>query len=272
MVQTLGAGHYYRKCNLNTILTGEIKRIVLGILKEIAKKIPILRFLYRALHDGYVRYQLKLKSTEDIFTAIYRSNKWRGKDSVSGPGSDTNQTRIIVQELPNLFADFNISTMLDIPCGDFHWMKDIDLNSINYTGADIVESLIHENSEKYTNERRRFQHLNLIKDNLPKVDLVFCRDCLVHFSFVDVFLAFNNICNSQSEYLLTTTFTKRQDNGDIATGHWRVLNLQIAPFALPSPLRIIHEMCTECNDAYEDKALGLWRIADIRESLTRCCT
>ena len=33
------------------------------------------------------------------------------------------------------------------------------------------------------------------------------------------------------------------------------------------PLRIIGEGCTEGNGAYIDKALGMWRIADIRGRL-----
>jgi len=241
----------------------------MGTFREIVKKIPVLPFVYRALHNRYAIYQWKGKSTEDVFTGIYRSNAWRGKVSVSGTGSDVHQTIIITRELPALFNDFNISTMLDIPCGDFHWMKNVDLSSIDYTGADIVKELIRKNREKYARDGVRFQHLNLIKEKLPKVDLVFCRDCLAHFSFADIFLALDNVCNSQSEYLLTTTFTGRIVNYDIVTGQWRTLNLELAPLVLPKPLKIINEGCTECDGAYKDKALGLWRIADIRESLTR---
>ncbi len=241
----------------------------MGTLREIAKKIPGVPFVYRALRNWYASFRLKSKSMEDIFAEIHRNNTWGGKDSVSGQGSDVNQTWIIARELLNIFKNFNISTMLDIPCGDFHWMKGVNLNGIDYTGADIVEELIRKNGEKYAGERVQFQHLSLIKDNLPKVDLIFCRDCLVHFSTADVFLALNNICNSNSAYLLTTTFSDRTVNDDILTGQWRVLNLQIAPFALPKPLKIVNEGCTEDDGAYEDKALGLWRIADIRENLTR---
>lgn len=239
----------------------------MGILREIAKKIPVIPFAYMSLRDKYTRYQLMSKSTEDVFTEIYRGNVWGGKDSVSGMGSDVHQTRIITRELPILFNTLNISTILDIPCGDFHWMKNIDLKKIDYTGADIVKELIQENSGKYERNNLRFQYLDLIKDKLPKVDLVFSRDCLVHFSFADIFLVLDNLCNSQSKYFLTTTFTDIKDNHDIVTGQWRTLNLEIMPFMLPKPLKLIIEGCTEDNGAYEDKSLGLWKIADIRESL-----
>lgn len=241
-------------------------------LKEIAKRIPIVPDLYRILHGKYISYKLKSKNAEQVFTNIYKNNAWGGKDSVSGPGSDIYQTRIITKELAVVFREYGVSTILDIPCGDFHWMKNVDLINVDYIGSDIVNDLIEKNTGKYGRDGLHFQQLDLIKDRLPKVDLVFCRDCLVHLSFEDIFHALNNVCSSQSEYLLTTTFTGRTKNRNIATGQWRTLNLELAPFILPSPLKIINEGCTEGAGAYSDKALALWRIVDIRESLKRRCT
>jgi len=110
-----------------------------------------------------------------------------------------------------------------------------------------------------------FRKLDLIRDRLPKVDLILCRDCLVHLCFADIVRALDNICDSRSGFLLTTTFTERRENHDIATGQWRFLNLEAAPFTLPRPLKVINEGCTEGEGVWGDKSLGLWRIADIRE-------
>jgi SAM-dependent methyltransferase len=236
-------------------------------IKEIAKQIPGVPFVYRVLRDWYVSHRLKSKSMEDVFTDIYKKNGFRGEDSISGPGSDLQQTGIIVTELLALFDAFDISTMLDIPCGDFHWMKKVDLNKTDYTGGDIVEELIQGNTARYGRDGIRFKHLNLINDKLPKVDLVFCRDCLVHFSFADIALALDNVCNSDSKYFLTTTFVGKNTNLDINTGSWRPINLEIFPFGFPKPLKLIKEGCTENEGAYVDKSLGLWRIADIRACL-----
>ncbi|MCI5193340.1 MAG: class I SAM-dependent methyltransferase [Candidatus Electrothrix sp. AU1_5] len=245
-------------------------------VKEIAKKVPLLLPVYRMLRNRYISYQcyqLKAKDTDQVFTDIYKNNKWgKNSASASGPGSDVHQTRIIVNKLPAVFSDFGISTILDIPCGDFYWMKNVDFVGIDYTGADIVNELIEKNIEQYQRHGVHFQTLNLITDELPKVDLVFCRDCLVHLSFEDIFCALKNLCNSQSKYILTTTFTRRTDNHDIATGQWRTLNLELAPFMLPRPLKVISEGCTEGGGNFSDKSLGLWRIADIRECLTRRST
>lgn len=236
-------------------------------LKKIAKKVPLLRSFYKGIIRKITRYRLERKSAEQVFTEIYKSNTWGGKNSVSGPGSDNYQTRVVRKELSSLISDLRISTILDIPCGDFHWMKNINLKKIDYTGGDIVEELIQKNLGIYGKENIYFQKLNLIKDKLPRMDLIFCRDCLVHFSFADISLALNNICNSQSEYLLTTSFIDRKDNYNIATGQWRALNLELDPFMLPRPLRTINEGCMEKGGIYADKSLVLWKIDDIRESL-----
>jgi len=242
--------------------------LVVSRLKEIAKGIPGVRAAYHKCTG----LALRLKSTEDVFSKIYAGNKFRGQESVSGPGSGVKETSVVITELPKLFDELGIRTVLDLPCGDFHWMRHADLRSINYIGADIVAELIERNKQKYERESIRFCKLDLIKDKLPNVDLILCRDCLVHLSFKDAFAALHNVCSSASEYFLATTFTRRQRNYDIATGQWHTLNLEAPPFMFPPPLNTINEQATEGGEAYKDKSLGLWRVADIREALARCAT
>lgn len=235
-------------------------------LRGLGKRVPGLQFVYHKylkLRYMLVGLFLRSKSTEKIFADIYAGNKWGGECSVSGPGSELTQTEAISEALPSILHDLDILTVLDIPCGDFHWMKHVDLKGIDYTGADIVPNLIHYNRTKYESENVKFLVANLINDKLLKVDLVLCRDCLVHLSFKDIFLALHNVCDSGSKYLLTTTYTHRKYNQDIATGQWRALNLKAAPFMLPEPLKTISEHSTEGNGAHKDKALALWKISDI---------
>lgn len=204
-------------------------------------------------------------SAREIFRKIYQDNYWGNTDSRSGAGSDLSQTAEVRRSLPELIEALGIQTMLDIPCGDWHWMKELSLN-VDYVGADIVPELIQRNQSLYGNDRRRFTTLDLTADELPRVDLVFSRDVLVHLSVEDVFGALNNIRRSGSEYLLTTTFTERSANINIPTGHWRPLNLQKPPFNFPAPIRLINERCTEGDGSWGDKSLGLWRVCDIPAS------
>jgi hypothetical protein len=63
--------------------------------------------------------------------------------------------------------------------------------------------------------------------------------------------------------LLTTTFTSNTDNRELGADGWRALNLCLPPFDFPEPDMLLIEKCTEAGGLAGDKALGLWRIADL---------
>ena len=236
-------------------------------IARVAESICKLLSLPNGISERYVRFQLERMTTEQIFTKIYTNNLWKGKNSVSGPGSELDQTGTVIQSLSRIIREYEFSTMLDVPCGDFHWMKEVDLGDVDYIGADIVTALLEENTRRYSGEQIRFQKCDLISDQIPCVDLILCRDCLVHFSSQDSFSALKNICDSHSGFLLTTTFPEQLVNQEIRTGGWRALNLEIEPFCFPPPLTTINEGCTEENGTYQDKSLGLWSIADLTNHL-----
>jgi hypothetical protein len=198
-----------------------------------------------------------------VFASIYHQNIWDGDESVSGRGSDLRRTATLIKALPMLLREIGARSMLDAACGDFHWMKEVDLPVERYVGMDIIPELVAKNNEQYGNQHRSFMHGNLMQDELPTSDVIMCRDCLVHLSYDDALQALRNFQRSGSTYLLATTFVDRTRNTDINTGNWRPLNLQLAPFNLGAPLRILEEQCDEDNGAYRDKSLGLWRLADL---------
>lgn len=212
------------------------------------------------------RSLLFLKSSrKHQFSKIFHAGGFGASPSLSGSGSDLEQTRAIRARLPELLRKYGITSMLDAPCGDWYWMRHVDLSGIQYTGADIVPELVAMNREKFGDPSRTFIALDIVKDEIPAVDLVFCRDCLVHLKLKDARQALRNIANSGSKYLLTTTFTSRTANEELGLIFFRPLNLQKPPFNLPEPIEIISEECTENDGAFSDKSLALWKIADIRE-------
>lgn len=215
----------------------------------------------RALRFKLEKLKLKHKSPEEVFHSIIKTKAWGDRESICGSGSTSEQTTAIRKGIPKIIEYFIVSSLLDIPCGDFHWMNMVDLKGVQYIGADIVSGLIELNS-KYISDNINFIRLDIIKDPLPKVDLILTRDCFVHFSLNDIFRALRNIYCSNSKYLLTTTFTKTNRNIDIATGQWRALNFLMAPFYFPDPLWIINE--NHPKEEYSDKSLALWKIDDIR--------
>jgi SAM-dependent methyltransferase len=243
--------------------------------RQVAKRIPGAPQVYRALYKYYstLRRQyvlhrlreprLRRLSADEVFTEIYRLRAFGKAESVSGTGSTLVQTKVIVDELPRLFERLAVRSVLDVPCGDFFWMRAVDLKGIDYFGGDIVAPVIDDNQRRYAKPGIRFARLDVLRDELPRADLVLCRDCVVHFSVADAFRALSAICRSGSAYLLTTTFPAHKSNPDIVTGQWRPLNLTLPPFGFPDPLVVITEVNTEARGIYSDKALGLWRVEDI---------
>lgn len=203
-------------------------------------------------------------STSEVFTYIYNNNHWKSTESISGEGSEFEQTTKLITDLNKLLIDMNIKSVLDLPCGDFNWMQNVDLSKIDYIGADIVQELISVNIKRLKNrEKLKFEVLDIIRDTLPKSDLIIVRDCFVHLSYKDICSAIDTIKLSGSKYLLATTFTDNRINYDIITGDWRPLNLQANPFKFPTPILVINENCTEDNGKYSDKSMALWDLSKI---------
>ncbi|HAJ75206.1 MAG TPA: hypothetical protein DCM64_02005 [Gammaproteobacteria bacterium] len=198
---------------------------------------------------------------EEIFNFIYENNKWGDGDTRSGRGSNFDRTRKLRDGLPEILKKLGVRSLLDIPCGDFFWMKEIDLGIEKYIGADIVASLIELNSRSYGSDLRQFMHLDLLHDSLPEADAILCKDCLVHMSFADAKQAIENIKTSGSKFLLTTHFPEFQFNVDILTGKHRPLNFCKAPFEWPAPLEEIIEYRTGPKNGI--KHLSVWRVADL---------
>ena len=223
----------------------------------------VTELLYRlprgiVLSDRHNRF--RGKSMEEVFQEFFTENLWQHPESISGFNSSIAATGRIRAELPGLFRDLGVKTILDIPCGDFNWMAATELNVECYIGADIVEDLIAANRKRHTDERFLFEKLNIIEDPLPAVDLILCRDLFIHFPDAEIFQAIANIKASGATHLLTTTFTRISRNGNIPLGSFRPINLECSPFSFPNPIRVIEE---GNEGRHMGRSLALWRITDI---------
>jgi SAM-dependent methyltransferase len=220
----------------------------------------------RDLVDKAVWKVRRRVSSSERFREFYLKGTWGGTESASGPGSSMEETRVLRGALPGIFDELSVRSLLDVPCGDFHWMQHVDLSGIDYIGGDVVPEMVAANAH-LAGPNVSFRKLNVITDALPRADLVLCRDCLPHFALRDARRALQNIVASGSTFLLTTTFTDHQTNPEIKTGDFRALNLERPPFSLPSPMRAFNEECALYGDTLRDKSMGLWPIADVRAAL-----
>jgi hypothetical protein len=198
------------------------------------------------------------------FERIAQTNLWGAETSASGLGSETSAAVAVREALPDLLQRLGVRSLLDAPCGDAGWINGC-IQDVDYTGVDVVPSLIAENTLR---ARRgeiagRFLTADITRDSLPGADLVLCRDCLVHLSFENIHRAIAVFRASGAQWLLTTTFPEWEINLDCEDGDWRALNLQQAPFGWPAPAELINERCDEGDGGWRDKSLGLWRLADL---------
>ncbi len=228
------------------------------------KLVDFKHYVDRLVYDGRVLlHELKPESKVSVFSEKFINNTWAGQQSISGHGSDFIPTQTLRQELPRLLKELNIESLLDAPCGDYYWMNLTDLRLERYIGVDVVPELIQKNQEQYGNDHKQFLSLDITHDSLPKVDLILCRDCLVHLSFKDIAAALQQFKQSGSTYLLTTTYPGlSEENKNIVTGDWRPIDLEKPPFNFLKPTNLIHEESAIVSDLKE-KSLGLWKLEDI---------
>ena len=237
------------------------------LIDFVAERVPGGRPVWNAaswLKATGNRWRYGERNALHVFTNIYRNNRWDDPESRSGGGSNLRTTEAVRRELPGVLREFSVKSLLDVPCGDFYWMKEVDFPpDLLYIGGDIVRELIEADNRLYGRGHVSFQQLDLLKGPLPPVDLILCRDCLVHFSFADVARAIRVLKGSGSTYLLVTHYAGGRNNSDILTGRWRPLRLTAAPFNFPEPLRLIDERDREDGGRYSDKSLALYRLADL---------
>lgn len=206
-------------------------------------------------------------SVEDRFTKIFKDDLWDGGESRSGPGSGLAYTSNLRSRLPALFDKYQVKSVFDAPCGDFHWMQHLLAKvNIDYIGGDIVRELIEKNQKKFGRTNINFVHVNIIANALPSADLMICRDCLFHFSYQDILKTLQNFVRSKIAFLLTTTHTTGLKNRDILTGDFRQINLFDFPFDFtPQPL----ERIDDWMKPEPERQMCLWTRAEVEMASER---
>jgi hypothetical protein len=219
------------------------------------------------LHER-LRIKVAHLSLSDRFELLHQLGIYHHPESVSGAAATLEETAVLRQALPRLMAREGVATVLDVPCGDFHWMQQVAIDA-DYTGADVVPEIVAENQLRYGGERRRFVRLDVTRDTLPTVDLIICRDLLIHLSIRDCWAALTNFVASGSRLLLTSHFDRRETNPEIVSGDFRPVNLCRPPFNFPPPIETINESSALGNGAFADRSMALWRLADIAPAIAK---
>jgi len=123
---------------------------------------------------------------KNYFTQVYLENSWGGEVSRSGPGSEGAFAAQKVDLIRETMAYTGASSILDLGCGDFHWMKEIITATHRYHGVDVVNKLVKKNKKQFGGPNISFQCLDLSDPaeqrrlSLRQADLVVCLDVIGH--------------------------------------------------------------------------------------------
>ncbi len=227
-----------------------------------------LRGLPRERQHERLREIVPALSLAERFDLLHRLGVYHHSESLSGAASTLAETAELRAALPGWIAEYEVASILDIPCGDFHWMQRVEFAG-SYTGADIVPDLVERNRLLYGSDRYRFLRLDATSDPLPRVDLVVCRDLFVHLGDRDVLAVLCNFVASESRLLVTNHFVDRTENVEIESGDFRPINLCRAPFLLPQPRAVIREESALADGLFRDRAMALWNLADVARAIAR---
>ncbi|MBA2257354.1 MAG: class I SAM-dependent methyltransferase [Acidobacteria bacterium] len=225
----------------------------------LTRTFPAAADIYKATRSRLQRLRAG-EGDVQVFDHILAENRWRDPDSASGTGSNLKQTETLRRELPAMLARLEVRTLLDAPCGDFHWLQHVELESVAYTGVDVVASLVAHCQASFGSASRQFMCRNILTDPLPRADAILSRDCLSHLSDGHALTALRNFRASGATWILATTYPSRPRNWDIVTGSWRPINLCAAPFNFPPPVDALVEGSTEYDGDFADKTLAVWRL------------
>lgn len=225
---------YERKLEMNHLV-----RRVLALLSRILPQrasAAAWKVAYARRTRGRYESGRPEEAAVQVFDDIYHDNYWGSSESRSGGGSTRRATRPIRKALPKLFRDLQIRSMLDAPCGDYYWMREVDLPAgCNYVGADIVPSLVGQLKREFPG--KDFRLLNIVEDEIfDHFDLWLCRDVLFHLPEAACMSILRRASMSDINFFASTSFTFVQENVDVSIGGFRFINLTKPPFNLPEPM------------------------------------
>jgi hypothetical protein len=172
-----------------------------------------------------------------VFERIWQNNNWDSHESRSGPGSELARTQPFRLALEDFLEKVEARTLLDAPCGDFNWMRHVQLPAgCAYVGVDIVEPMISRLQTQFASEAVKFQHGDIVCAPPPPADVWLCRESLFHFTLRDAGRVLSAWRASRIPWFLATTSPDVERNSDIRSGSFRPMNLERRPFNLGTPV------------------------------------
>jgi SAM-dependent methyltransferase len=172
------------------------------------------------------------RSNKEIFSKIYDNHQWGGEGQenfYSGEGTYFKDVQIYIDTVSDFIKENNIKTVCEIGCGDFNvtgeLLKKVE---VNYTGLDVVPSLIEHLTENFSTESIQFSCVDAASTNakIPDVEMCIIRQVLQHLSNENILKILENIRHIPN-LLITEHVPVRpgEFNGDkVTNGYIRLQN------------------------------------------------
>lgn len=192
-------------------------------------------------------------------------------ETADGPGATYALTKDLIPWLSDLLKRHQVGTMLDIACGDWAWMRLVDLGTVEYTGWDVDPGRIETCRQRIAHAdyagcgfmgadrpNAVFEVVNALTVDVIAggYDLVLAREFLTHIpnehvlNILDKLRGGGDPAQGGNEFLLASTFPGA-DNGkrewDPTKATWQgyleaAIDLSAEPFNLGQPLESFKEL------------------------------
>jgi len=174
-----------------------------------------------------------MKEHAEIFSDIYDKGSWGNKRKgvpLSGPGSSLPAAKDISNMLDKFISDIGIKTVTDLGCGDLTWISKSQFfnnDDINYTGVDVVESLIDSHKKNFD---KNFELRDITNYVPERTDLIIIRDVIFHLKNEDILNIFKNIKGKFKYICITSNINEVNPDASFITGHFAERNIRQEPF------------------------------------------
>jgi hypothetical protein len=170
----------------------------------------------------------------------------------SGPGSSVAYTANCRSIIYQVIKKYNITSMLDAPCGAMTWMPlllsnlSLETNqTFRYHGVDVVESVINATRTRFAHRLHEWKMstVDFTQQRLPdEYELIFSRDALQHLPLEKVVCALRTFSQVRAaRYLLVGSYVTRPANRNIRPGEYFLIDLTRPPFNLNNYVEVKSE-------------------------------
>lgn len=214
---------------------GQDRKVAALRIRFVAKEPLRLFFMKWLLFLIYLTPLAAETSVEETFTNVYKNCIWgvnENGEGFSGDGSRVENAIPYMLFLQNFLKTHQIKSVVDVGCGDWTFSRYLEWNDAKYIGIDVVKSVIEKNTRQFASDQISFIHASGTTYDLPKADLLICKDVLQHLSNDEIFAFIHQIGKFKHCLITNDIDLNGPNNQDISTGGWRKIDLFSSPFYL----------------------------------------